>query len=95
MKTYKDVVRETFSELKGSDMSPQEKMRVAGKTWRKHKGTHTKKEEEGGGFFDDLKPSRLKNSFNTAMSIVKPISKVANIASMGAIPDVIGMIPKL
>ena len=37
----------------------------------------TNKTLEGEGFFDDLKPSRLKRTFGQVMSDIKPVADVA------------------
>tara|TARA_R110000737_G_scaffold95031_1_gene129053 strand:+ start:3498 stop:3800 length:303 start_codon:yes stop_codon:yes gene_type:complete len=100
MLTYQDVVKRTFNKLKGTKLSPQEKMRRAGVEWKKVKGKKMKgggMDEEGGGFGSEMKQfgKDVAGGFNSVMKVVKPINKLASMATMGAIPNAFGMIPKL
>ena len=39
MTTYQEVVKQTFKQHEGSNMTPQEKMKLASQNWKKVKGS--------------------------------------------------------
>ena len=63
MKTYQEVVKMCFKENKNSSMTPQEKMKLAGKKWKEikmgkpyhstKKGKNSKYESKGKGIDSD------------------------------------------
>lgn len=93
MKTYQDVVKATFKQHKNSNMTPQAKMKLASKNWKKIKGKSgkgmTMSSMSGGGGKhimpdgsimddDDMEGEGFGKDFADGfMSVVKPVSKIA------------------
>tara|TARA_R110002153_G_scaffold75250_2_gene194822 strand:+ start:5553 stop:5855 length:303 start_codon:yes stop_codon:yes gene_type:complete len=92
MKTYQDVVKATFKQHKGSDMTPQAKMKLASKNWKKIKGKKgkgmTMASMSGGGgkhkmpdgsMMDDedhMEGEGFEGFKDGFMSVIKPAFKI-------------------
>ena len=89
MKTYQDVVKATFKQHKNSKMTPQAKMKLASKNWKKIKQGGkgmTMGSMSGGGKHkmddgsimddDDMEGEGFEGFKDGFMSVIKPAFKI-------------------